>query len=96
MVQDERAAWFGSPVYSVVSVDAKPPTSPAPVNDGGPNQSSTTQIAASWAQSTDAKAGLNRYEYRVTDAAGTEIVPWTSTGLATSVTIDGTFAQGGR
>ncbi len=83
----EMRTWFGPTVAQVVSVDSSPPTSPGPVDDGGPTQVSATRINASWQQSTDAKAGLAGYFYRVTELNGPEILAWTSAGLNTSVTI---------
>ncbi|MGQ9807121.1 MAG: N-acetylmuramoyl-L-alanine amidase [Armatimonadota bacterium] len=87
MVQDRFGAWFGPTVAQVVSVDSSPPTSPGPVDDGGPVQASVTRIRASWRQSTDAKAGLAGYFYRVTEKDGPEVLGWTSAGVNTSVTI---------
>ena len=94
MVQDERNTWFGSPIYRAIKVDCTPPTSPAPVLDGGPYQTATDAINASWQTSTDAKAGLDHYEYRVTDGAGNELKPWTSNGVATSVVIPLSLTKG--
>jgi hypothetical protein len=50
-------------------------------------QASVTRIRASWRQSTDAKAGLAGYFYRVTEKDGPEVLGWTSAGVNTSVTI---------
>ncbi len=87
MVQDERNAWFGPGIFGVVQVDSSPPTSPGPVDDGGPAQFSTTSLTASWRESTDAKTGIARYEYRVTEKDGPEVLGWQSAGLQTSITI---------
>ncbi|BCW99440.1 MAG: hypothetical protein KatS3mg024_2267 [Armatimonadota bacterium] len=83
----ELRTWFGPTVAQVVSVDSSPPTSPGPVDDGGPVQASVTRIRASWRQSTDAKAGLAGYFYRVTEKDGPQVLGWTSAGVNTSVTI---------
>ena len=86
--------WFGPTVAQVVSVDSSPPSSPGPVDDGGPVQVSLTRIRASWNQSVDVKAGLAGYFYRVTEKNGPEVLGWTSAGTSTSVTIPVSLVPG--
>lgn len=94
MVQDERNAWFGPTVAQLVRVDASPPSSPGPVDDGGPVTADNSAIQASWSASTDLATHVDRYEYRVTDDQGAEIVPWTSNGLNTSKVIPVSLQEG--
>lgn len=94
MVQDEFGIWFGPGAGRAIKVDATGPTAPSPVDDGGPYQTSTTQIAASWAASTDAGIGLDHYEYRLLDSAMSPLTGWTSSGTTTSALISASLAKG--
>ncbi|MEI6915750.1 MAG: N-acetylmuramoyl-L-alanine amidase, partial [Armatimonadota bacterium] len=93
MVQDERSAFFGATISRTILVDGLPPSLTA-VQDGGPYQTSTTLINATWTTSLDAKAGLNRYEYRLADSAGSLPTVWISNGATTYVSLYGAFVKG--
>ena len=76
-----------------VKVDATPP-SVGTVNDGaGPDidtQLSTTALSANWSGFFDADSGVSGYEWAIgTVAGGTDVLPFTSVGTATSATRTG-------
>ncbi|MFC1474459.1 FG-GAP-like repeat-containing protein [bacterium] len=77
-------------------VDATLPTTVASVYDGPQTgvdftyASSTTQLSASWTDSSDPETGIARYWYAIgTTAGATDVVTWTDNGTATSVTKTG-------
>ena len=65
------------------------------VNDGHFSdidyQSEDTMIAANWKGFTDGSkgSGIVEYKYRITEASGNIILPWTSAGKATNITHTG-------
>jgi C1A family cysteine protease len=72
-------------------VEVTPPADIAFVNDGaGADVSyatSTTELSANWAASTDAESGLAGYFYAIgTSPGGTEVADWTGNATSTSVT----------
>lgn len=74
--------------------DTTPPSSPAFVNDGLTGDvdttTSTTQLSANWAASTDLESGISAYWYSIgTTAGASNTVSWTSAGANTSVTKTG-------
>ncbi|MFN8035841.1 MAG: hypothetical protein U0V73_07905 [Acidimicrobiia bacterium] len=82
-----------------VTVDTTAPVA-GPVNDGtGADvtwQQSTTTIDANWSGFSDPASGIASYGYAIgTTAGGTQIVDWTSTGTATSVTRNGLTLSNG-
>lgn len=87
MIHGRFNAFFGAPVNMGIYVDAAPPSSPAPVNDGGPFQTSTTHIQASWKASVDPGSGLKNYWVRVIDENDTPVTLWLNPGTATSFSI---------
>ena len=68
---------------------------PGNVNDGHFSdidyQSEDTMIAANWNGFTDGNkgSGIVEYKYRITEASGNIILPWTSAGKATNITHTG-------
>ena len=58
-------------------------------------QSEDTMIAANWNGFTDGNkgSGIMEYKYKVTDNHGSTVVPWTSAGNATNITLNGLLLQ---
>ena len=89
------ASLYSNPVYSAGQlVDASPPYTPSPVNDGESADidytNSASQLSVNWAASSDPQSGLGRYLYAIgTTAGAADITPWTDNGLSTSVTRTG-------
>lgn len=70
--------------------DSSPP-SLVVVSDDGAFTNATTQLHAMWTASTDVESGIVGYQYEIRQdsTTGALIVPWTSVGLSTDVTITG-------
>jgi len=80
--------WSSGTWSNGITVDRVPPTTPVVIDDGA-YTADRTQLHASWS-ATDAVSGIAAYEYAIgTTAGGTNVVGWTSTGTATSVTRTG-------
>lgn len=68
--------------------DASAPTTPV-VTDDGSYTASSTSLHANW-NASDPETGIAEYQYAIgTAPGGTNVVNWTSTGTATSVTKTG-------
>jgi hypothetical protein len=68
--------------------DETAPTLPQ-VTDDGESAASTTEIHAAWG-SSDPESGIVEYQYAFgTSAGGTDVLDWTSAGMATEKTITG-------
>ncbi|MEW5768585.1 MAG: FG-GAP-like repeat-containing protein [bacterium] len=68
--------------------DSTPPTKPV-VTDDGDVTSDKTKLHAKWS-SSDPESGIVEYQYAIgTTSGGTNVVGWTSVGLATEVTKSG-------
>jgi M6 family metalloprotease-like protein len=83
------------------TVDATPPTNPAPVNDGTGADvyyiATTTFLSANWAGSSDPESGVARYRYKIGTFAGSgDVADWTDNGLVTSVTKTGLTLVNGQ
>lgn len=71
-----------------ITLDTTAPTTPV-VTDDGDFTASTTQLHATWTAS-DPESGIQLYRYAIgTSPGGTNVVPWTDNGTATSVTRTG-------
>ncbi|MGQ9609059.1 MAG: C10 family peptidase [bacterium] len=77
-----------------VKIDKSPPNIPV-VTDDGEYTSNNTQLHATWV-SSDTESDILEYMYSIgTTQGGSDIVPWTSTGIDKFVTKDGlTLIQG--
>ncbi len=74
-------------LYSFVR-DSTPPTTPVVVDDGS-YSTSATSLHATWSAS-DPETGISEYQYAIgTTSGGTDVLGWTSTGTAASVTRSG-------
>jgi len=77
-----------------ITVDTTPPVAVSLVNDGTTTDiqwsTSSSNLSANWAASSDSESGITKYWYAVssTAAGGTDFISWTST-TATSVTLFG-------
>ncbi|MEW6200373.1 MAG: FG-GAP-like repeat-containing protein, partial [bacterium] len=72
------------------TVDSTEPVQVSFVYDGTgddiDNITSTTELSANWAASSDPESGVVRYLYAIgTDAGATDVVDWTDNGTATGV-----------
>ncbi|MBU1109514.1 MAG: hypothetical protein KKB51_22725 [Candidatus Riflebacteria bacterium] len=68
------------------------PTPPDPffITDEGDYTADKTKLSATWTASQDLDSGLNRYEFSAGTASGaTDVVAWTSVGLALSYSATG-------
>ena len=82
--QDAAGNW-SSPATDTILLDTTGPTVPT-VSDDGAFTSSRAELHAAWS-SSDPESGIVEYQYAIgTTSGGTEVVPWTSTGTAVSVT----------
>jgi len=73
------------------TVDASPPSSVAPVNDGSGSDidysSSTEELSANWSAAVDTHSGLTRYLFAIGSTPGaTDVVDWTDNALTESMT----------
>lgn len=84
-------SWGLDNVLVTLGLDATPPDAPVVLDDGIAT-TSTRQLHAAWSAS-DAESGLSEYRYAVgttpADPGSGYLVPWTSAGLNTSVTVTG-------
>ncbi|MEW5766519.1 MAG: Ig-like domain-containing protein [bacterium] len=101
-IQAEKSEYIGSNVLSITlnsgdtlqadfvlrTKDLTPPTRPV-VTDDGDVTSDKTKLHAKWSAS-DPESGIVEYQYAIgTTSGGTNVVGWTSVGLATEVTKNG-------
>ena len=79
-----------------IGVDSTAPVKPT-VTDDGASQTSHDTLHAAWT-SSDPESGITKYEYCMGSGAGqNDLVDWTDTGTATSVTKTGlTLLEGSR
>jgi hypothetical protein len=63
------------------------PSTPV-VDDHGPFTTNTNSLSASWTCDSP-KSPIVEYQYSISTASGTEIIPWTSAQQNTSVTVSG-------
>lgn len=93
---DEVANISGlSNVPSATTLDITPPTTPV-VTDEGKFTTNQNQLYASWT-AVDNESGIVEYQYKITQdtKTGSIIKNWTSTGIASSVSVSGlTLLQG--
>ncbi|MFQ3548584.1 MAG: hypothetical protein SNJ70_02380 [Armatimonadota bacterium] len=81
--QNGTPQWWYSKNTFFVGADTTPPIFNGPVNDGGPVQSISTYIYATWGEATDPESGVYSYQYSIgTSPGATNILGWT-TRLAT-------------
>jgi len=82
---------WSSTVTDSIILDTSSP-SVVTVTDDGAFTASSTQLHATWTQSSDpySGSGIGEYKYAIgTSLAGTDIVNWTSVGLNTEITHTG-------
>lgn len=84
-----------------VLVDWTPPADVLPVSDGVAadidTTNSITQLSANWAASSDPNSGLAAYWYAIgTTPGATDVVNWTNSALATSMTHTGLSLTNGQ
>ena len=71
-----------------IKVDPTPPNTPVVIRDGV-YSTSAGSLRATWS-SEDPESGIQEYQYALGTSAGeTEVVSWTSAGIATSITRSG-------
>lgn len=71
-----------------VMIDSTPPTTPVVIDDGD-TQAMLDMLHATWS-SSDPESGIAEYMYCIgTSPGATDVVPWTSAGLAQEVTVTG-------
>lgn len=93
IVKDAAHNW-STITENSVNIDFSPPTSIATINDGLVADINTTtngtELSANWTASTDPNSDISYYEYAIgTTIGNTDILPFTQTGLTTSVTKTG-------
>lgn len=89
---------FASTAFPLLSAADTTPSSTPVVTDTGTYTSSTITLQTSWT-SSDAESGISEYQYliRQDSTSGAIIVPWTSTGINTSISHTGlSLLQGKR
>ena len=74
------------------AIDYWPPPPPLALNDGPAADLDATPVgtslSANWSAVTDLGYGVSRFEYMLNSSVRGDIVPWTSNGTSTAVTID--------
>jgi outer membrane protein assembly factor BamB len=80
--------WSAAGSSDGAMIDSTPPTTPV-VTDDGDTQALLDRVHATW-HSSDPESGIMEYVYCVgTSPGATDVVPWTSAGLVTDVTVTG-------
>ena len=87
--------WSAVGTSDGITVDCSVPTTPVVALTGGRYTAVNTSLTASWS-SSDPYSGIAQYQYAIgTSAGGTDVVGWTSAGIATQATAAGvTLANG--
>jgi PKD repeat protein len=80
--------------YHDLNIDWTPPSDVSFVNDGAAadiaTQTSTSNLAANWDNSSDQHSGVTKYWYAIgTSSGATDVVNWTDNGVNTSYALSG-------